>query len=255
MPALPPKSKPAGDNRNLVLVDEHYAAPGLEDHLRLFWEKYARLILTVILAVAIIIVGRGFYRVMLERRAEAVQAAYAAATTESQLQDFIAANPIDPLAGVAQLRLADGAYLAGNFSVAAAGYTKTLPLLAGTLLAPRAQLGIAVSQLQSGEKATATAALTQIADAGNLPKAIRAEAAYDLAVLAAAAGQTNEVIRLTVQIATIDPTSQFAERVSELTSHLSAPAPDAAGTTAPAAPPATKSDGPPAVVFPLPASH
>ncbi len=261
MPAIPPKPKPAGDNRNLVTVDESYVAPGLEDHLRLFWEKNARLILTIILAVAIVIVGRGFYRVMLERQAEAVQAAYAAATTETQLRDFITANATDPLAGIAQLRLADGAYTAGNFTESHTAYVKALPLLAGTPLAPRAQLGAAVTLLQSGDTTAASTALTQIADAASLPKATRAEAAYDLAVLAAAAGQSDQVMRLTVQIATIDPTGQFAQRASELSSRPSAPtAGPVSGTPGtPAAtlapPPAAKSDGPPAVVFPLPANR
>ena len=40
--------------------------------------------LTVILAVAIVIVGRGFYHVALERRAEGVQAAYGAAATDAR---------------------------------------------------------------------------------------------------------------------------------------------------------------------------
>jgi len=199
-------------------VDEHYTAPGLEDHLRLFWERNARAILTVILAVAIVIVGRGFYHVALERRAEGVQAAYGAAATDAQLKDFIAANPADPLAGLAQLRLADSAYAAGNFTEAQTSYAKAQSLLAGTPLAPRAQLGAAVSLLQAGQTEAAKTALSQIADANTLPKPTRAEAVYDLAVLAAAAGRTDDVIRLTLRITIIDPTSPFAERAGQLQS-------------------------------------
>jgi len=264
MPAIPPKPKPAGDNRNLVTVDANYAAPGLEDHLRLFWEKNGRALFTVILAIAVIIVGRGFYRLSLEHRAEAVQADYGAATTDSQLKDFIAANPADPLAGLAQLRLADGAYTAGNFAEAQSAYTKALLLLTGTALAPRAQLGAAVAQLQAGQADAATTALKAIADSSTLPKATRAEAAYDLAAIAAAAGRTNDVIRLTLQIATIDPGSPFASRGSELlmrtttaapTPAAGAPVSSSAPTPAPvsAPTPPAPSNSLPAVVFPAPA--
>jgi predicted negative regulator of RcsB-dependent stress response len=264
MPAIPPKPKPAGDNRNLVTVDENYAAPGLEDHLRLFWEKNARLILTIILAVAVVMVGRGFYQVMQERHAEGVQADYAAATTDSQLKDFIAANPADPLAGVAQLQLADRAYTAGNFSEAQAGYAKALPQLGGTPLAPRAQLGAAVSLLQAGQTEAGRTALTQLANASSLPKATRTEAAYDLAVIAAAAGHTDEVGRLTLQIINIDPGSPFAKRAGELSTLVPSPsttpapstpgaAPSSALAPAPSSAPAPKSEAPPAVIFTPPA--
>src|SRR5471032_1018138 len=38
-PATPSSPKPAGDDRNLVAVDENYVAMSFEDKLQIFWKK------------------------------------------------------------------------------------------------------------------------------------------------------------------------------------------------------------------------
>src|SRR5476651_2010884 len=107
MPAIPKKPKAAGDDRNLVVVDENYVAPGLEDKLRLFWEKNSRLVVAAIAAVVLVLVANEARKYLAAKHDEEVAAAYAAATTEAALKNFLAEHPSEPQAGLAQLRLAD----------------------------------------------------------------------------------------------------------------------------------------------------
>jgi hypothetical protein len=73
-----------------------------------------------------------------------------------------------------------------------------------------------MSQLLSGDKAAAEAALKAIgADAG-LSKGLRAEATYHLASLALEAGNKAEVDRLVAELSKIDPTGVWAQRSTSL---------------------------------------
>ncbi len=255
MPALPNKPKAAGDDRNLVTVDENYLAPGLEDQLRLFWEKNSRLVIAAVAAVVLVLLVNEGRKYLAAQHDEEVAAAYGTATTPAALTNFLAAHPDEPQAGLAQLRLADDAYNAGNYAAAHTAYEQAVVRLAaqpvGAPFAARARLGSAVASLLAGQTAEAADALKKIAADASLPRAVRAEAAYDLAVQAADAGRTDEVTILTRQIMTMDPNPNgpWVERLRSLQSRPAASA--APVVSAPAATP-PKTDAAPTLVFPVP---
>ena len=235
-------SPSAGDDRNLVSVDENYLAPTFEDRLRLFWEKNSRAVLAGCGLVLGVILVKGGYEIYVSQRNKAVAADYAAATTDAQLKSFVAGHGDHVLGGLAQLRLADQAYAAGNYTEARSAYDKASGILGKTAFGQRARLGAAVSAVQSGAAAEGEAALKQISADLALEKLVRAEASYDLASLAAAAGNAAEAIRLIEQTTTIDPEGQWADRASMLRATLPAAA-------QPAAPAAKAADPAPAVSF------
>jgi hypothetical protein len=221
--STPPKSASpasAGDDRNLVSVDENYIAPTFEDRLRLFWEKNARTVLAACALVLVVILGKGAYEFVTAQREKAVAAAYAAATTDEQLKTFIATHADHVLGGLAQLRLADQSYSAGNYTEARSAYDKAAGILRNNTFGQRARLGAAMSAVQAGAVAEGEAVLTQLSADLSLTKVIRSEAAYQLASLAAAAGKTTEAIRLIEQATSIDPDGQWAARASMLRSTL-----------------------------------
>lgn len=190
-----PKS-PAGDDRNLITIDENYLAPSFEDRLQIFWEKNSRTVVTVLVVVVVAIVAKGAFSYLAAQRERAIAAEYAAAATTAQLQAFAQAHPAAPLAGAAHLRLADEAYAAGSYATAKVDYAAASKLLGSDPLATRARLGAAVSLLQAGD-ASATVALQELANDTTLPGPVRAETAYHLAVLARDAGQSAEAARWT----------------------------------------------------------
>jgi hypothetical protein len=220
----PASSSSAGDDRNLVTVDENYLAPTFEDRLRIFWEKNSRAVLAACALVLVVILGKGAYEYMAAQRERAIAADYGAATTDDQLKAFVAAHGDHVLGGLAQLRLADQAYSAGNYAEAREAYGKASGILKNDAFGQRARLGAAISAVQAGATAEGETALKQISADLALGKLVRSEAAYHLAALAAKAGNTAEAIRMIEQTTVIDPDGHWADRASMLRSTLPAPA-------------------------------
>jgi hypothetical protein len=224
---------PAGDDRNLITIDENYLSLSFEDRLAIFWEKNSRTVLLVLSVVVLAIVSKGAFDYFAARRNRAITAEFAAATSTAQLQAFATTYPTTPLAGLAHLRLADESYTAGTFAAAQAEYSAAAKLLGDNPLAVRARFGAAITLLQAGD-ASASAALQAIANDTKLPSALRAEAAYHLAVLTRDAGQTAEAARWTDLVLSNDATGFWGQRAMQLRESL--PLPAAAASAAPAAP-------------------
>ncbi len=255
MSATPSTPSPAGDDRNLVPVDVTTAA-SFDEKLQLFWLKNRGLIFALCALAIVAILAKGGWEYMQRKKEAEVKSAYAAATNTEQLKAFSTANEDHPLAGVAQIRIADEAFAAGKAADAIAAYEKAISILKTGPLASRAQLGRALAKVQSGKTAEGTSELKQLANDTNQFKAIRTEAAYHLTSLAVDAGNAAEAQTFSDQLMQIDPTSPWTQRGLALRASLPTPAaaPAAAGESAPAAKSdeAKKDDTGPSVQVKLP---
>ncbi len=213
-----------------------------EDRLNDFWKRNRALVLAACALVILGVVANGVWEHLQASKDQEVQKAYAAASTTEQLRAFASANSGHPLAGVAEIRIADEAYAAGRAADAVTGYDKALSVLKDGPLAARARMGRALSRIQSGKTGEGENELKQLAADASQLNAVRAEAAYHLASLAADAGNTAEVQKYIEQLNQIDPASLWARRALPLMANLPVPA-------APAAPAAP---GGPAVDVKLP---
>jgi len=220
---------PAGDDRNLVPVDETYIAPSLEDRLAIFWAKNSKAVIAVFVLVVLAVLAKGGYDIYAAQREKTIAADYASATTDAQLKSFIAANAAHPLAGIAELRLADDAYAAGKYTDAQSGYVKAASILRNTTFGQRARLGAAASLILAGKTSDGEASLKLLVADLSVSKGIRAEAAYQLAALAVDEGKTDEATKLIAQIASIDAAGQWAQRAMMLQARI----PASASTPAP----------------------
>jgi hypothetical protein len=209
-PAQPSPSSSGGDHP--VSAEQIPVQPGFEEKLAKFWEQNQGKVIGLCVLILVVIVGRHGWDWLQGRRKAQVAAAYAAAGNDTQLKAFAEENSGAPLGGVAQLRLADEAYTGGRYSEALSAYRKAQGSLAKTALGGRVQLGIAISTLKSGDTEAGKTALQQVANDANLSKSVRAEAAYHLATLAAAAGATEEVSRHLELINSIEATGMWAQR-------------------------------------------
>ena len=235
--ATPSTPSPAGDDRNLVAVDSTTAVT-FEDKVQLFWRRNRTLVLGFCGAVLLAILAKGGWDYFARQRELEIEKAYAAATSPDQLRAFSAAHPNHPLGGIAQLQIADEAYVAAKSADAIAGYEKAISAIKTGPLAARAKLGRALAKAQAGKLPEATTELKQIADDAAQFKAIRAEAAYHLTSLAVDAGNAADAQKYVDQLNQIDPMGAWAQRAVMLRSTLPAtPAPE------PVAPAAAKDEG------------
>ena len=228
-PATPSAPKSAGNDRNLVAVDEHYVALTFEDRLRIFWQKNGKTVTALIVIVLLAILAKGGWEYLEAQKEQELEHDYAAASTPEQLKAFATAHPGHLLAGIARLRLADGDYAAGRSSEAIYGYEDAITAIKSGPLASRAWLGLAMAKVQSGKTAEGEAALKQLASDASEAKSTRVEAAYQLASLASVAGKSDDVRKYSDEVMQIDPASPWLQRVLMLRASLPpVPAPTAA---------------------------
>lgn len=240
LPTSQTPSPVTGDDRNLVNVDESYLAPSFEDRVQMFWESHGRTVITGLVLVGVFFAARSAFGLYVEHRENAVRAAYAGANDASSLKAFALAHPSAPLAGAAWLRIADEAYAAGDYAVAASAYASAAPLLKAEPLGARARLGESIALLLAGD-ASAASVMEKLAGDTALPAVIRAESAYHLAVLARDAADSEAVARWVALTLSVDTSGLWAQRASRI---QAVPAVEAASAAQPS------NDEAPMVSFP-----
>jgi hypothetical protein len=215
-PALPSDSQPP--------VTPEVVVANPDDVLIGFWEKNREIVVVGCLLVLVGILGWNGWQYFQSQKELGVEQEYAQASSPEQLRAFTEAHPNHTLAGVAELRVADAAYQAGQNADALAAYERAGAELKTGILAARAQLGAAMVKVQSGQTADGVAALHQLADDTKGFGSIRAQATYQLASLAAEAGRADETRQLATQLMQIDPSSPWTQRAFALQEKLPAPA-------------------------------
>ena len=210
-------STPASPNSDLTPVP---AAPSTEHQFQAFWAKNSTAIYTFCAIIAVGIAAKGIWNYMQSGKEEGIETEYAAATTTESLKTFAANHDGHPLAGAADLQVADRAYEAQKYSEAVSAYETAIKSLPGGVFTYRAKLGLAMSQYQSGKTSDGEAGLRTLSTDTSIPTAIRAEATYQLASIAAAAGRTDEAIKLSESVAQLDQTGWWAQRAFGLRSSL-----------------------------------
>lgn len=217
-------------------VDASIVATGFEEKLQVFWGKNGKSVVILCLVVLLAIVGRGAMALLAAQREAGIAAAYAAAGTNDQLKTFAAANAGHALAGAAHLRLADEAYAAGKFAEAQTEYSQAASSLVDSPFAGRIQLGLAMAKVNGGDTSAGESVLKGLVDNVSGLKAVRAEAAYHLAIIASDAGRSADASKLAEQVMSIDPDSIWTQRALMLRARVPVAAPIAAAPGAAPAP-------------------
>jgi hypothetical protein len=190
------KQPPAGDDRNLVIVDEDFVNADAEDRLWLFWERNKGAIVRGTTALVVGILAFLAYYFWNEARKEAIGEEYTACQDESARRAFAGRHAGEPLAALALAEVGDDLKKAGKFAEAAKAYDEATRLagLAGKspavlALGARTRLYSALARQEAGE-AGAEAAIAAVADDTNAPETLRGFAMLTLANTAVAKGDT-----------------------------------------------------------------
>lgn len=182
----------AGDDRNLVLVDDDFQDADFEDKVWLFWRRHgkktviaAALVFFAALAVIIYTQGKKIH-------VQSLQNDYAELKTDDERRAFARENISDPMAGTVFYMLGNKLYGEGKFAEAAADYNASATVFAAlsgaeyVMPRDRARLAEAASLQKAGKQKDAVECLTVLAGTLETDETIRGQAMYNLAVIALA---------------------------------------------------------------------
>ena len=186
------KQPPAGDDRNLVIVDDDFVNADAEDRLWLFWERNKENIVRGTTAVVIGILGFLAYYFWNEDRKEKIGEEYTACQDEAARKAFAKKHEGEPLAAVAYAEVGDDLKKANKLADAAKAYNEAtrLAALAGKspalkALGARTRLYAALARQEAGE-AGAEDAIAAVANDTSVPETLRGFAMLTLANIAVA---------------------------------------------------------------------
>lgn len=172
------KSKKHDDAQSILITGLPF-----EDRLWLFWKKYSRI---VTLIIVIIIFGfLGYKGIDFYKRSqiEKLQNEYRIALEEGREFAFAEANIKEPLAGGVFLSTADKFGTEGKYQEAIINYNKALTSLKPTPFGDRIRLSIALATWMKGNHDASKKLLNELLNDSQVMGAIRAEAAYQLALM------------------------------------------------------------------------
>jgi hypothetical protein len=114
MPATPLDTKPAP------------SAPSHEETLRQAWERYGSFIYITCGVIALGILAKGGWDYLNVQKEIGIQNEYSQCVSLDSYRSFAANHPGHPLAGAAEVIVADGSYATGKFADAVTSYTSAI---------------------------------------------------------------------------------------------------------------------------------
>lgn len=187
-------TKAAGDDRNLVLVDEDFQDADFEDHVWLFWQRHGRQTIAVATLVFVAIIAAIVFVEVKKMRLSSLQIDFSAAETIEQKLAFAAANESRPLAGAAYFAVGTEYSEAEKFAEAADAFGKAAAVFDDfddfAAMRDRALVAQAASTARTGTPDSLAAAqelLKKIAASPNSDPLYRGQAMYELATIALSA--------------------------------------------------------------------
>ena len=236
----PQEKQPKSDERNIVSVDSSYEGASFEDKIFLLWNDYKRLIVGALAVIVLVFAGWGIAAWLQGQREQQITAAYQTALSIDERKAFAEEYAPHPLAGAALLEVADYHFSNGEYNDAVRYYQSAADLLPD-VIAGRAKIGIGASFALNGETQAALEHFESVArDVTNF-SAVRAEAHYHAATLAAELGQFDTARDHIARISELDHSQLWASRARSLEQSFPQPKEepaeaDSAETEEPAAP-------------------
>lgn len=253
-PTSTPRAAAPGDDRNLVPVDATTAV-SFEDRAFQFWKKNRIVMIGCFAVIIAAMIVWWVMRAMEAGRLQEIQQAYGEATTIEAKRAFATANAGHPLAGLALLAVADDSYTNMRYDEAARDYATAAAELTEPLLSGRARLGEGMARVKAGQTVEGERVLTTLAEDATALMSYRTQAWYELAAIAAGAGDNAKALVAADKARALDPEGYWASMATVLRTRLGAtdmPVPPATDALTAPAPEAPAADAAPAPATPAP---
>lgn len=210
----------AGDDRNLVLVDDDFQDADFEDRVWLFWQRHGKQTVALATTVFLAIIAAIVYVQVGKMKVAALQEEFATLNTPAEMLTFASENESDPIAGTAYFSAAGELAETGKFAEAAEAFANAARIFGDKpeFSAMRARAIIAqaasLAQTQAPEADTqAEDLLKALAGTPSADALYRGQAMYELAVLALADGNLPEARTwLNEMDRSLSPTNFWQER-------------------------------------------
>lgn len=212
--------KTAGDDRNLVLVDDDFQDADFEDRVWLFWQRHGKRTIAGGIALFLAIIAVIVYVQTEKMRVAALQAEYAATETVEQKLAFAKANESDPIAGTAYFAVGSEFAESGKYAEAASAFGNAARVLSGkeefNAMQNRAVIASAAALARTGtpeDLSLAKESLKKLASLSSADPIYRGQAMYELAVAAVTAGDLDEArLWINEMDRALDPTNFWQAR-------------------------------------------
>lgn len=211
----PAKVDPAaGDDRNLVAIDEAYKEASFEDRLNLFWEKYQGPLIAGGVLIILAIVGWLVMGFVADRMDQRIRNEFAAIETTEDRLHFAQHRSGHMLSGIAYLELGDEAFADEAFADAVEFYREAVNRVGEHHIRDRVQFSLAMSLIEDGNIEEGRAELENLRDRAGALSVFREESRLALAILKADEGQTDEAITLLREIENDSPNQIISWRAT-----------------------------------------
>lgn len=214
------QKKPAGDDRNLVLVDDDFQDADFEDRVWLFWQRHGKRTIAAGVTLFLAIIAVIVYVQVGKMRIAAMEAEYAATETIEQKLAFAQTHESDPIAGTAYFAVGSELAEAGKYDEAASAFANAARVFEGkdefNPMQGRANIAFAAALARTGTPenlASAKEALKKLASAPATDSLYRGQAMYELAVAAVAENNLDEArLWINEMDRALEPTNFWQER-------------------------------------------
>lgn len=166
------------------LLSEVAKSSSFESFLFDAWYRYRRYIAIGIMGIVLLIIGVQGVKLYYSYHVKQLQKEFLEAASNGKELEFATENAGEPLAGFIFLKEADKVYQEKQYSEAIAFYDKAATAFKGTPFQGRALMGSAFANIYSGEHEKGKMILEDLANDTKIAQAYRAQALYQLTLLA-----------------------------------------------------------------------
>ena len=185
-----------------------------EDQAKHYLKDNANSLIAIVVIIAVGISVIQGLKISKAAEINALQADYLSAEQEDSLEVFIENNSDTLLAGFAAIKQANAAFESEDYESALRLFLKAEKSLAGNPLKSRASIGVAYSMLEIDSEKGIEKLQALLDDESNLDSVI-AEAAYALASIASAEGDTEKAKNLAELVQSLENPGSWSFRINQ----------------------------------------